>query len=146
MTLSAVALGLSIPGAIIFGAPGVAAAAAVTLGGEIVIGRMIASAMASPGGRSAFLHLLKTKAGTAAATHAAIRLVTVAVQNTERNMEGGLPAPPQPQAIEVGPADLRQNTEIMLRAKEGEITPAEANQQIPRRQRAIKLLRPPPQE
>ncbi|KKM87560.1 hypothetical protein LCGC14_1267650 [marine sediment metagenome] len=102
--------------------------------------------MATSSGRSAFLHLLKTKAGTAAATNAAINLVAIANQNTNRNMEGGLPAPPQPQAIEVGPADLRRDTEIMLQAKEGEITPAEANQQIPRRQRAIRLLRPPPQE
>ena len=42
--------------------------------------------------------------------------------------------------------ELLPPNEVMLKAKEGEITPAEANRLIPRRQRAIKLLRPPPQE
>ena len=42
--------------------------------------------------------------------------------------------------------ELLPPNEVMLKAKEGEITPAEANRRIPRRQRAIKLLRPPPQE
>jgi len=150
MTLSVVIIGLTLPatfgGAAIAGAYGAVTMTGAALASELVIGRVLAAAIASKNGRAAVLTMLRTKAGSAAASLAAIKVVSLANQNTERNMEGGLPAPPLPQAIEVGPADLRQNTEIMLRAKEGEITPAEANRQIPRRQRAIKLLRPPPQE
>ncbi len=150
MTLSAVIIGLTLPatlgGAAVAGAYGAVTMTGAALASELVIGRVLAAAIASKNGRAAVLTMLRTKAGSAAASLAAIKVVSLANANTERNMEGGLPAPPAPQAIEVGPADLRQDTEIMLSAKEGEITPAEANQQIPRRRRAIRLLRPPPQE
>lgn len=155
MTLQAMMMAMSVPAGAVAGytqagLPGAIGGALVgpglLLGGELVIGKALASAMTSSGGRAAVIHLFRTKAGTAAAALAAIRVLNIANQNTERDTEGGLPLPPQPQAFEVGPVDLRQNTEIMLRAKEGEITPDEANRQIPRRQRAIKLLRPPPQE
>jgi hypothetical protein len=149
MTLAAVIVGLTLPatitGAAIGGTFGAVGLSVGALASELVLGRVLAAAIASKSGRAAVLTMLRTKAGSTAATLAAIKVVSLANVNTERNMEGGLPLPPE-QAIEVGPADLRQNTEIMLRAKEGEITPAEANRQIPRRQRAIKLLRPPPQE
>ncbi|KKL10028.1 hypothetical protein LCGC14_2559950, partial [marine sediment metagenome] len=155
MTLQAMMMGMSIPaggfaGYQAGGVTGMVAGAFVgpglLLGGELVIGKVLAAAMSSSGGRAALIHLFRTKAGTAAAAYAATRVLNIANQNTDRDTEGGLPLPPQPQAIEVGPADLRRDTEIMLQAKEGEITPAEANQQIPRRRRAIRLLRPPPQE
>ncbi len=150
MTLSAVIIGLTLPatlsGAAVAGAYGAVTMTGAALASELVVGRVLAAAIASKNGRAAVLTMLRTKAGSTAATLAAIKVVSLANINTERNMEGGLPTPPAPQAIEVGPADLRQDTEIMLQAKEGEITPAEANQQIPRRRRAIRLLRPPPQE
>ena len=155
MTLQAMMMAMSVPAGAVAGytqggIPGAVGGAflgpGLLLGGELVIGKALAAAMTSSGGRAAVTHLFRTKAGTAAAAHAATRVLDIANQNTERNMEGGLPIPPQPQTIEVGPADLRQNTEIILKAKNGEITPDEANRLIPRRQRAIKLLRPPPQE
>ena len=155
MTLQAMMMAMSIPavgyaGYVTGGIGGAVAGAflgpGLLLGGEMAIGKVAAIAMTTSGGRAALIHLFRTKAGTAAAAYAATRVLDIANQNTERVPEGGLPTPPAPQAIEVGPADLRQDTEIMLQAKEGEITPAEANQQIPRRRRAIRLLRPPPQE
>ena len=150
MTLSAVIVGLTAPatigGALVGGTYGAVTMTAAALASELILGRVVAAAIASKNGRAAVLTMLRTKAGSAAAILAAIKVVSLANQNTEHNMEGGLPTPPAPQAIEVGPADLRQDTEIMLQAKDGEITPAEANQQIPRRRRAIRLLRPPPQE
>ena len=155
MTLQAMMMAMSVPAGAVAGytqggIPGAVGGAflgpGLLLGGELIIGKALAAAMTSSGGRAALTHLFRTKAGTAAAAYAATRVLNIANQNTARDTEGGLPIPPQPQAIEVGPADLRQDTEIMLQAKEGEITPAEANQQIPRRRRAIRLLRPPPQE
>lgn len=150
MTLAAVIVGLTLPatvaGAAIGGTFGAVGLSVGALASELVLGRVLAAAIASKSGRTAVLTMLRSKVNSAAHTLAVIKVVEIANVNTEHNMEGGLPTPPQPQAFEVGPVDLRQNTEVMLRAKEGEITPAEANRLIPRRQRAIKLLRPPPQE
>jgi hypothetical protein len=112
---------------------------AATYGGLWAISR----ALARPQGRGVVTRFFEAvaKGDTAARLNfLAQKIVEVAEDGKTK------PLSPPPIAIEVGPADLRQNTEIMLRAKEGEITPAEANRQIPRRQRAIKLLRPPPQE
>ncbi|KKK86368.1 hypothetical protein LCGC14_2763940, partial [marine sediment metagenome] len=96
---------------------GAVTSTARTYGGLWAISR----ALAKPLGRGAVVKFLE--AVTKGDTPVRINFLAQKVADAAEESETAKAELPKPPVIEVGPADLRQDTEIMLKAKEGEITP-----------------------